>query len=131
MAGQSESWCCPGGGRSLEIGNAKSAAPVACAAPAAERPVIDGPRIALAQLKPGQTARIRHADLEADDAALLRAMGLRPAAFVRMCRAGEPCIVEIYPGGVTSCACRIGLARPLADRVMCEPPVAHGSPAAV
>ncbi|MCC6675701.1 MAG: ferrous iron transport protein A [Phycisphaerales bacterium] len=130
MAGQSESWCCPGGGRSLEISLSKAAAPVVCAGPAG-RPAIDGPRIALAQLKPGQTARIRHADLEADDAALLRAMGLRPAAFVRMCRAGEPCIVEVYPGGVTSCACRIGLARPLADRVMCEPPVAPESSAVV
>lgn len=88
----------------------------------APRAIEPGPRIALTQLKPGQTARIRHADLEADDAALLRAMGLRPATFVRMCRAGEPCIIEVYPGGVTSCACRIGLARPLADRVMCEPP---------
>lgn len=127
MVGSSESWCCAGGGRSL-------GEPVTGEEPAPRAPAAvlcgtggtgDGPRIALTQLKPGQTTRIRHANLDAEDAALLRAMGLRPSAFVRMCRAGEPCIVEVFAGGATSCACRIGLARPLADRVMCEPPEAH------
>lgn len=119
--GGSESWCCPGGGRTLDFKPGAAPALQPAGAKPAAAPVADGPRLSLTQLKPGQTARIQHADLEDDDAALLRAMGLRPAAFVRMCRAGEPCIVEVFPGGVTSCACRIGLARPLADRVLCEP----------
>lgn len=77
----------------------------------------------LTTLKPGQTARVTFTNLDADDAALLRAMGLRLSARIRLCRLGEPCIVEVLsgrescnrPGG---CACRIGLARPLAERVL-------------
>lgn len=124
MTAHSESCCCPSGGRVLELDRADASAVVTVVkmTGGAPRGESDGaPRIPLTQLKPGQTARIRHADLEADDAALLRAMGLRPAALVRMCRAGEPCIVEVFTGGATSCACRIGLSRPLADRVICDP----------
>jgi hypothetical protein len=61
---------------------------------------------------------------------MLRAMGLRVNARVRICRLGEPCIVELVGGtsanaGATdacprgsACTCRIGLAKPLARRVM-------------
>lgn len=53
------------------------------------------------------------------DAAMLRAMGMRPRCRVRMIRAGEPCIVEVLginpaTGG---CCCRLGLARELAARI--------------
>jgi hypothetical protein len=61
------------------------------------------------------------------DAALLRAMGLRPNATVRLCRLGEPCIVEVLNGasedgcrGTGGCWCRIGLAKPLACAVVVE-----------
>jgi Fe2+ transport system protein FeoA len=81
--------------------------------------------VSLAQLRAGQTATIRQTSLDAGDAALLRAMGLRPEAVVRMCRIGEPCIVEVLSGSSQGCGersgacqCRIGLARPLAERVM-------------
>jgi len=58
--------------------------------------------------------------MEPRDAAMLRAMGMRPRCRVRMIRAGEPCIVEVLginpaTGG---CGCRLGLARALAARVM-------------
>ncbi len=58
--------------------------------------------------------------MEPRDAAMLRAMGMRPRCRVRMIRAGEPCIVEVLginpaTGG---CGCRLGLARELAARVM-------------
>jgi hypothetical protein len=61
--------------------------------------------------------------LDPNDAALLRAMGLRPSARIRICRLGEPCIVEVLSGSDScgragGCACRIGLAKPLAERVM-------------
>jgi hypothetical protein len=61
--------------------------------------------------------------LDPSDAALLRAMGLRPSARIRVCRLGEPCIVEVMSGSDScnrpgGCACRIGLAKPLAERVM-------------
>ncbi len=59
---------------------------------------------------------VQGSDLEADGAATLRAMGLRPSVTVRVCRIGHPCIVEV--GNVAGATCRIGLARPLAERVM-------------
>lgn len=54
------------------------------------------------------------------DGPVLRAMGLRPAAKVRVCRVGEPTIVEVVGGvGETCrCGCRIGLCRELAAKVM-------------
>jgi Fe2+ transport system protein FeoA len=61
--------------------------------------------------------------MDRKDAAMLRAMGLRPQATVRLCRLGEPCIIEVM-SGEPSCSdsCRIGLARVLAERVMVKPP---------
>lgn len=74
---------------------------------------------AIATLRPGEAGIVSGARLEAEDAALLRAMGLRPRARVRVCRTGEPCIV------VVECregeGCRIGLARRLAQSLMVEP----------
>jgi len=80
----------------------------------------------LANLTAGQSARIGDMELDAADASLLRAMGLRPDALVRVQRTGEPCIVEVLTGvrgdgtGCASeagCWCRIGLARAFAQRV--------------
>lgn len=80
--------------------------------------------VSLATMKPGQRGIVRSADLADDDAQLLRAMGLRPAAEVRLCRLGEPCIVEVMGGTSATagcvCSCRIGLAKPLAERVQVE-----------
>ncbi len=74
----------------------------------------------LDQLRVGQTGEVVEARLEPKDAALLAAMGLRCHASVRVCRAGEPCIVSVLGGG-SSCSgagnCRIGLARPLAEKI--------------
>lgn len=72
--------------------------------------------VPLTQLRPGETGVICSAGSDPSDAALLRAMGLRMNATVRMCRAGEPCIVSVL--GARGCSCRIGLARPLAERVV-------------
>ena len=74
--------------------------------------------IPLAQLKPGQSGKVRAADVGPADAALLSAMGLCCDARVRLCRAGEPCIVAVLTGGRASC--RIGLARPLAERIVID-----------
>lgn len=82
-------------------------------------------RIPLAQLRPGQAAVVRSIDdskANASDAAYLGAMGLCCNATVTLCRAGEPCIVSISGGKGASC--RIGLARPLAERIVVEPIVA-------
>jgi hypothetical protein len=75
--------------------------------------------ISLDQLRPGQSAVVRQADVGPDDAALLGAMGLCCNAKVRLCRAGEPCIVSIATG--RGAACRIGLARPLAAKILVDP----------
>ena len=71
--------------------------------------------ISLSQLRPGQSGTVRAANLAEADAALLGAMGLCCDAHVRLCRAGEPCIVAVMTGGRASC--RIGLARPLAEQI--------------
>lgn len=69
-------------------------------------------------------ARVSETSLPPKDAAYLRALGLRPNAAVRLCRVGEPCILEILavqPGSGPcgcDCACRVGLARELAQRVL-------------
>ena len=75
---------------------------------------MDRKSIPLSQLRQGQVGVVRTADIAEGDAALLGAMGLCCDAKVRLCRAGEPCIVSIHTG---KAACRIGLARPLADRI--------------
>ncbi len=71
--------------------------------------------VSLAQLKPGTTATLTHTSLDDNDAQLLRAMGLRPNATLRVCRTGQPCIVELPdhcgPG------CRIALAKDLAKKL--------------
>lgn len=87
--------------------------------------------IPLTQLRPGQVGVVCETCLDAMDAAMLRAMGLRPAASIRLCRLGEPCIVEVFPADCpegepgacaqVDCRCRIGLIRYLADRVRVVP----------
>ncbi|MFO0830719.1 MAG: FeoA family protein [Phycisphaerales bacterium] len=81
----------------------------------------------LASLKAGQVASVRETLVDAADAAYLRAMGLRPGSQVRVCRLGEPVIVEVSGCGLAGCAngqvcgCRIGLSREIARKVMVEP----------
>jgi Fe2+ transport system protein FeoA len=72
----------------------------------------------LSQLRPGQVGVVRSAGVGEQDAALLGAMGLCCNAKVRLCRAGEPCIVAISSG--RGAGCRIGLSRPLADKIVVD-----------
>ncbi len=83
--------------------------------------------MSLVALRPGDTGVICETCLDSGDAAVLRAMGLRPNAVIRLCRLGETCIVEVVPGSPGcgalcdrpgGCCCRIGLERRLAERVM-------------
>lgn len=82
---------------------------------------VRGDKVALTRLRRGQSGVICESKLAPDDAALLRAMGMCTSATVRLCRVGEPCIVAV--GGVSAehcgCggSCRIGLSRPLAERI--------------
>lgn len=82
--------------------------------------------VSLAQLTHGQTATVDGPDasgvVSTGDAAYLRAMGLRPNARIRVCRLGQPCIVEVMTGegdcGKSECGCRIGLSKELAEHLM-------------
>jgi Fe2+ transport system protein FeoA len=117
-----ESGCCGGKGDGfVSMGCSAKAAPEASQAPGASVPTATG--VCLTTLQAGQMATVFQTSLDPADAALLRAMGLRPAARIRVCRLGEPCIVEVMSGSDScnrpgGCACRIGLARPLAERVL-------------
>ena len=79
----------------------------------------EGSRIPLTQLKRGECGMIQGCDVSDDDQALLRAMGLRERAKIVVCRLGEPCIVRVMGG--CGCSSRIGLSRPLAERVLVGP----------
>jgi Fe2+ transport system protein FeoA len=79
----------------------------------------------LTNLKRGEAGVIRRSSLSANDASLLAAMGLCCNAKVRLCRAGEPCIVAVVSG--RGAECRIGLARSLAERLHVEIVVDRGS----
>lgn len=113
MAGGSG--CCGGGGNGPASGCCGGGVPLGVPAR-----FTGGHGVALTTLKPGETARICETCLDPADAAMLRAMGLRPNAVVRLCRMGEPCIVEVMAGEASAagCACRIGLAKLLAQRVL-------------
>jgi len=65
-------------------------------------------------------ATIARLSPEPTDAALLRAMGLRPGSRLRVGRLGEPCVIEILGGESCGCACatRVGLSRAMAASVM-------------
>lgn len=79
-----------------------------------------GPTVALASLKPGAISHVATLGMEDPaDAALLRAMGLRPGVRVKVIRLGEPTILEVLGAEACGCACssRIGLTRALAARV--------------
>lgn len=85
-----------------------------------------GSGVPLSELTTGQTGVICDCGVADEDAKLLRAMGLCVSARVKLCRAGEPCIVALGcacrddQGNSRAAvwgACRIGLARPLAERI--------------
>jgi Fe2+ transport system protein FeoA len=70
--------------------------------------------VPLSQLRAGSMARLHSADLAKDDCALLKALGMTDRCLLRVCKAGEPCIVEVK-------ATRIGLSRALARGVFVVP----------
>ena len=70
--------------------------------------------IPLSQLRAGTTARLHSAELAKDDCALLKALGLTDRCLLRVCKAGEPCIVEVK-------ATRIGLSKSLARGLFVVP----------
>jgi Fe2+ transport system protein FeoA len=70
--------------------------------------------ISLCDLAEGQVARFHEARLDAESSHLLRTLGLTKSSLVRLCKAGEPCIVQVR-------STRIGLARAVAGLIFVIP----------
>ena len=84
---------------------------------AGDDPVVPcGPACPLADLRRGQEGVVTELLVEGSDRALLDSMGLRTTARVRVCRTGHTCVV--VASGPDLGACRLGLERRLAQRVM-------------
>jgi Fe2+ transport system protein FeoA len=73
--------------------------------------------IRLSALAPGRTARLHTANLAPQDCALLKALGMTDRCVLRICKVGEPCIVQVQ-------STRIGLARSVADGIFVVPETA-------
>jgi Fe2+ transport system protein FeoA len=74
---------------------------------------IDAP-VRLTRLAAGSSARLLTADLVDGDRALLSALGLARGCRFRVCRAGDPWIVQVR-------STRIGLADAVARRLLVLP----------
>ena len=70
--------------------------------------------IALSTLAVGSSATLHDAHLDLESARLLRALGLSASGELRLCKAGQPCIVQV---GAT----RIGVSLDVASRIFVIP----------
>ena len=70
--------------------------------------------IRLSEMKVGAVARFHEAKLDAASCQLLRALGLTRACEVRLCKDGEPCIVQVR-------STRIGLSKSVAGGIYVIP----------
>jgi Fe2+ transport system protein FeoA len=70
--------------------------------------------VALSALATGRTARLHQAQLDEQSVGLLRALGLTEFDSFRLCKGGEPCILQV---GST----RIGVSRTVAARILVIP----------
>jgi Fe2+ transport system protein FeoA len=70
--------------------------------------------VPLTALRPGLTGRLQEARLDAQSVGLLRALGLSDAEPFRLCKAGDPCILQV---GAT----RIGVSRAVAAGIFVIP----------
>ena len=70
--------------------------------------------VRLCDLRVGTSARFHEARLDPEARQLLQSLGLTPASRVRLCKGGEPCIVEVR-------STRIGLSRDVAGSIFVIP----------
>jgi Fe2+ transport system protein FeoA len=70
--------------------------------------------IALSELAVGAVARFHEAQLDPDACHLLETLGLTKASLVRLCKSGEPCIVQVR-------TTRIGLSKSVAGQIFVIP----------
>jgi Fe2+ transport system protein FeoA len=70
--------------------------------------------IRLCDLRVGHVARLHETQLDEEARQLLQALGLTAACRIRLCKSGEPCIVQVR-------STRIGLSRAVAGRIFVIP----------
>lgn len=70
--------------------------------------------VRLSDLRVGSRARFHEARLDPASCNLLRALGLTSACELRLCKSGEPCIVQVR-------ATRIGLSMAVAGGIFVIP----------
>ncbi len=70
--------------------------------------------IRLSDLEVGRAARFHDSTLDAEARDLLRALGLTAQSIVRLCKRGEPCIVQVR-------STRIGRSRAVAGSILVIP----------
>lgn len=70
--------------------------------------------IRLCDLRVGHVARLHETRLDEESRQLLQALGLTAACRIRLCKAGEPCIVQVR-------STRIGLSRAVAALIFVIP----------
>jgi Fe2+ transport system protein FeoA len=74
----------------------------------------------LSELPVGATARVHGAELDADSRARLRGLGLTDNSVLRVCKQGEPCVVQVR-------TTRIGMSGRIARHVVVIPAAADGA----
>lgn len=83
-------------------------------------PTSHRPPVPLSTLPAGSRARVRERRMTGDDCEMLNAMGLTERCALRVCRDGEPCIVQIS-------SMRLGLSAAMARCILVDletPPTA-------
>ena len=75
--------------------------------------------IRLSSLRAGAVVRFRGTELDPASCDLLRALGLTRECQLTLCKAGEPCIVQVR-------STRIGLSGKVADGILVVPDALEG-----
>jgi Fe2+ transport system protein FeoA len=70
--------------------------------------------VRLCDLEEGCAARFHEASLDPDARDMLRALGMTASSVIRLCKRGEPCIVQVR-------ATRIGLSKLVAGQIYVIP----------
>ena len=70
--------------------------------------------VRLSDVAVGVTARLHETELDAESRAQLRALGLTDAARLRVCKQGEPCVVQVR-------TTRLGISSRIAQHVFVIP----------
>jgi len=86
-------------------------------------PAVLSPSRKLTDLEVGATARMLDAAVDTDLRTLLRALGLTDNSPLRVCKRGEPCVVQVR-------ATRIGISRRIAQHITVVPDSTGSAPPA-